>query len=201
MKKLLLLCFAFALLLVPAFTFAASCDSTEDEYFIKFTFEGEEYTCSFGHPDSEVDVPYAAVTTSLPIAALNGPLEFIQFFGATWNPTSSEDPSFLIQVGGRLYVFTAGEYTGEYALPELGTVWIWIMDGEAFYYYMASEGSITIDSFGEIGEAIEGSFNATFTLSGDFVVPAGIGDDNQTVTGTFRVKRVSEEDLPEPEIN
>jgi hypothetical protein len=112
-----------------------------------------------------------------------------------------EEPSFLIEVGGRLSVFTAGEYIGEYTLPDIFPIWIWIFDGESYYYYMASSGSITIDSFGEIGEAIEGTFDATFILSGDLVVPVGIGDDNQTVSGSFRVKRISEEELPVPEIN
>jgi hypothetical protein len=67
MKKLFVFCFALIILLVPAFVFASSCDSAAGtEYFVKLTIEGEEYTCTFGHPNSDVDVPYAAVTTSPP---------------------------------------------------------------------------------------------------------------------------------------
>ena len=63
MKKLLILCVALLVFSVPALIFASSCDSDADaEYYVKFTLEGTEYLCSFGHPESDIDVPYAAVT-------------------------------------------------------------------------------------------------------------------------------------------
>ena len=196
MKKLLVLCFALFLLSVPAVVFASSCDSDAGaEYYVKFTLEGTEYLCSFGHPVSDIDVPYAAVTVP------DG--EFIEFYGSSIetgaNPAELE---FIVEVEGFLYVETSGIYTGTYSLEDIyNTVWVWIYSEETWYPYMASSGTVTIDVFNEIGGSVEGSFDATFILSGDLIVPLDLGDEPQEITGTFRVKRVSEEDLPEMIIN
>jgi len=190
MRRLIVLCFVLIVFLAPASVFAASCDSAGDEYYIKFIFEGKEYVCSYGHPSSDVDVPYAAVTTPL---LFNGPAEYIQFLGSS-SDTMDENPDFFIEVGGTLYVMTAGNYTGEYQLPDYGYAFIDISEGEGVYYYFLSSGTVTINSFGAIGEAVEGTFNATFVL------PTAIGDTPQEVSGSFRVKRIAPEDLP-PMIN
>ena len=54
------------------------------------------------------------------------------------------------------------------------------------YIYMAYSGNVTISSFEEEGGAIEGTFQATFILIGDFAMPAAIGGTPQSVTGSFR---------------
>ena len=82
MKKLIVLCFALILLSVPAFVSASSCDSDAGaEYYVKFTLEGTEYLCSFGHPESDIEVPYAAVTTGI-LAQIPGE-ELIEFYGSS----------------------------------------------------------------------------------------------------------------------
>jgi len=202
MKKLLLLCFALSLLLVPSFVFAASCDSAgESDYFIKFTIEGEEYICSFGHPNSDIDVPYAAVTTGF----LAQPIEeeLIEFYGGTIDTGSlPEELNSWVEVAGYLHVETAGTYTGVYTLGLMNNVRISIYNEPDFYIYYAQSGTVTIDVFNDIGGSVEGSFDASFVIGGDLVFsPLELGDSPQPVTGTFRVKRVSEEDLPEPLIN
>lgn len=201
MNKLLVICFALTLLIVPAFVFAASCDSTEDEYFIKFTFEGEEYTCSFGIPDSDIDVPYAVVTTDFLAQVPEG--ELIEFFGSSVESVSQpEDLDFFVRVQGYLYAETPGSYSGDYSLTDVfNSVWVWIYSDSTWYPYSASSGTVTVDVFNDIGGSVEGSFDATFSLSGDTIIRMELGDESQTITGTFRLERISEEDLPEPEIN
>jgi len=186
------------LLSVPALVFSSSCDSDADpEYYVKFTLEDTEYLCSFGHPESDIDVPYAAVTTGI-LAQASGE-ELIEFYGSSIETGANpEELEFIVEVEGYLYVETPGTYTGTYSLEDIfNSVWVWIYSDDIWYPYMTSSGTVTIDAFNEIGGSVEGSFNATFILSGDSILPLDIGDEPQTITGTFRVKRVSEEDLPE----
>ena len=49
MKRLIVLGFVVALFLMPAYLFAASCDSAGEGNYITFTFDGEEYTLSYGY--------------------------------------------------------------------------------------------------------------------------------------------------------
>jgi hypothetical protein len=200
MKKLVLLCCATILFFLPAYVFAASCDSDEG-YYVNFILEGEEYSCSFGNPDGDVEVPYAAVTL-FDIAQEPGG-EHIQLYGSNIETgTNPEDLDFIINVQGYLYTDTPGNYTGEYDLEDvLSSVWIWIYSDSIWYPYTASSGTVTIDVFNEIGGSVEGSFNASFIISGDTIIRMDLGDSPQTITGSFRVKRIGEEDLPVREFN
>jgi hypothetical protein len=58
MTKILVLCFVLGVFFVPAFLLAASCDSEGAEYYITFTLEGVEYSCTFGYTDVETN-PFA----------------------------------------------------------------------------------------------------------------------------------------------
>jgi hypothetical protein len=44
-----------------------------------------------------------------------------------------------------------------------------------------------------VGEAVEGTFDIIFETD---MEPAGIGDSPLSVTGEFRLKRISQEDIP-----
>ena len=61
MKKLIILCFVPLVVLIPAFLFAASCDSEGEDYYITFTMGGAEYTITFGYSDVDTGEPFAAV--------------------------------------------------------------------------------------------------------------------------------------------
>jgi hypothetical protein len=199
MKNLLVLCFVLTMLLVPAVIFAASCDSDGDpEYFIKFTFEGQEYTGTFGHPDDAESVPVATVTEGFVIEQIPD-VEIIEFFGGSTESGDPMEQSFAVEVYGNIVIETPGVYVGEYDETD-GFAVIWIWDGSSEYVYYPDEVTLTITSFGEIGGVIEGTFSGTFDdiMGGPVgLEPAALGDDNQSVSGSFRVKRVAEEDFPE----
>jgi len=66
------------------------------------------------------------------------------------------------------------------------------MDFPDFYQYRATGGTLTITSFGDVGGAVEGTFDVTFT----HMVPVALGDPTLTITGDFRLLRVSADDFP-----
>jgi hypothetical protein len=197
MKKLIVVAVALLFLIVPAFVFASSCDSGSD-YYIKVAFEGEEYTLGFGHPDSGSDVPYGALVIYVPqVTSLAIAPEYITFFGEIADENALEDPvSFYIEVEADLFPPILGTYTGNFDLylSEDGWIRIFIIqDGTPYYYYSIS-GTVNISSFGDVGEAIEGTFDVTLNEGGDLIFT--IGDPSLYVEGSFRVKRIAEEDLP-----
>ena len=177
MKKLLVLCFILGVFFVPAFLFASSCDSEGEgaEYYINFTLEGVEYSCTFGFTGVETD-PFAADQS-----------------GGSW--------TFMAGVNGETTPF--GEPSGDYAWVEvyfdgstIGTFtiaeedfdfYIWIAVGGNYYYYYTSAGTLQVTAYGEVGGAVEGTFN--LTLEGG-IEPAALGDSPLTITGSFRVKRI-----------
>jgi hypothetical protein len=201
MKKFIIVSAVLLFLIVPSFMFGASCDSDPD-YYIKVAFEGEEYTLTFGHPDSSVHVPYGALVINEPLIAPQAPIsDIIVFFGESEDEATLQNPvSFYIEVSASLYSPTAGVYTGDYLLNDNGNVRVFIIQEDTPYSYFSQSGTVNISAFGDVGSAIEGTFDATFIQGGDFAA-FGIGDPTLSISGSFRVKRIAEEDLPPPILN
>ena len=176
-QRLVAVCFILAVIFVPGFIFASSCDSDSAgaEYYINFTLEGVEYSCTFGFTDVDND-PFAAAQS-----------------GGSW--------TFMAGVSGTTTLF--GEPSGDYAWVEVYfegattatftsagesyDVDIWIYTGGIYYYYGASLGTLEITTYEEVGGAVAGSFD--LTLVGGIETFA-LGDSPLTTTGSFRVKRI-----------
>ena len=201
MKKVIVLCFAVVMFFIPAFLFATKCDSEGEGYFIKFTLEEQEYILSFGFTDVGTGEPYTVLHPGI----TNG--DMIAFFGSNVETDFAfvrEDLDNVIDMKGRLFPHTPGVYEDDYDVAQntinsYGEVMINVIENSQDYPYRATSGIITITSFGAVGEPVEGTFDLTFTLwlpAGDSFAPL-FGADSYDITGSFRVKRVAVEDIPE----
>lgn len=196
MKKLIIICFAAIMFFVPAIVFATRCDSEGEDFYVKFTLEGEEYILTFGFTDIGTGEPYVVLFAGI----TNG--DMISFFGSSVESDSSvvrEDLDDVVDVRARLYPHTQGVYEDDYdtatnTITSYGELRIYISENSEVYLYSSTSGTITISVFGEEGEAVEGTFNVTFAGG---LPPAELGDSPITVTGEFRLKRVSSEEFPE----
>jgi len=194
MKKLLVLCFALVVMLIPALLFASSCDSAGDEYYIRFTMDGQEYILTFGYSDGSIDAPVVALSIS-------DTQDRIYLFGSNWEE-GGDTSDILVDFLGSLFPYIQGEYLGDYTLAGVnglnstyvgyGYLSIEILDIPDFYIYRATGGTLTITSFGDVGGAVEGTFDVTFT----YMVPTALGDPTLAITGDFRLLRVSVDDFP-----
>ena len=72
-----------------------------------------------------------------------------------------------------------------------GELSLFISENSVLYLYESSSGTISISVFGEEGEAVEGTFDITLGIA-----PLDLGDSSLTITGEFRLKRVSSEEIP-----
>ena len=198
MKKVIIICAIVIGLFVPAFLFASSCDSEAQGYFIKFTMEGQEYNLTYGYTDVGTGEPYAVL---LPGAGDEGG-DLIRFFGSDVESDSTVDREDLDNVVDvrevRLYPHTQGVYEDVYdmatsSINSHGALVLQIIENSELYRYESragSSGTLTISVFGEEGEAVEGTFDITLGLG-----PAALGDPSLTITGEFRLKRVSSEEI------
>lgn len=171
MKKLIIPLFVLLMLSVPAVIFASSCESAGEElpdYYISFSVDGQEYIMSFGVSGVEVN-PFATVEGGS-----------ATYFFATDDNTASteiepEDYILIWFVGTEASDYTAGED---------------LMD---FLYYIAdarwelSSGTITITAFGDVGEAIEGTFIITLTDT------ATETETMDLENGKFRLLRIADD--------
>jgi hypothetical protein len=178
MKRVIMLCFALVVLIVPSLLFASSCESTEAEYYINFTLNGVQYSCGRGFTDVGNGNPFAAVQ----------PGDWT--FGAGTNVESSfyADPD-----GDFVYVqvHVTGTTVGTYSYSgEEVDIFIQIYTGGLYFEYTANSGSLEITTFGDVGSAVEGSFNLGLDLIplSEGVVPLGTA---YSVEGTFRVERIN----------
>jgi len=206
MKKVIVLCFVLLVCLMPAFLFASSCDSAGAEYYINFTLEGQEYSLTLGYTDVDTGDPMVVLWPSI----ANG--EAIGFFATdieTDYSMTGEDPSNVIDIEGSLYPFTVGEYIGKYEFAPNGVIetvgWgnfeINIIENDVYYYYRVASGYLTTTAFGAVGEAVEGTFDITVIRVIDLMETGDsrplFGEDSYDITGSFRLKRVAWEDMPD----
>ena len=193
MKKVIIICFTVVMLFVPAFLFASSCDSEGEGYFIKFTLEEQEYNLTYGFTDIGTGEPYIVLYPGV----TNGDL--ILFFGGSVESDSSvvrEDLDNVVDVRARLIPHTQGVYEDVYdmatnTINSYGELSLFISENSVLYLYESSSGTISISVFGEEGEAVEGTFDITLGIA-----PLDLGDSSLTITGEFRLKRVSSEEIP-----
>ena len=206
MKKVIVLCFALLVCLIPAYLFASSCDSAGAEYYINFTLEGQEYSLTLGYTDVDTGDPMMVVWPSI----ANG--EAIEFFATDVETDylfTEKDPSDVIGIEGFLYPYTEGEYIGKYHLAPNGSVenvgWgnfhLYIIENDIYYYYGVDPGYLTITAFGAVGEAVEGTFDVTVNIVIDSMETGDsgplFGEDSYDITGSFRLKRFAWEDMPD----
>ena len=173
MKRIVVVCFVLAALFLPAFVFASSCDSEGTGFYINFTLEGVEYSCTFGYTDVEKD-PFAA-------AQLEGIFTYIA--GVSGETNMYGEPS-----GD--YAWVEVYFDGAEAATLTGDdfeVDIWIYTGGEYYFYESSAGTLDITTYEEVGGAVAGSFDVT--LEGGIDAFA-LGDPTLATTGSFRVKRI-----------
>jgi hypothetical protein len=196
MKKIIIICFIVVGFLVPTFLFASSCDSEAQGYFVKFTLEEQEYNLTNGFTDIGTGEPYIILYPGV----TNGDL--ITFFGSDVESESSvvrEDLDNVVDVRARLFPHTHGIYEDDYdaatnTIHSYGELDLYVSVNSEVYLYNSTSGTITISVFGEEGDVVEGTFNVT--LEGG-LPPAELGDPSIVVTGEFRLKRISIEDIPD----
>lgn len=197
MKKLIVLCFALLVILIPAFLFASSCESggEGEDFYIRFTMDGQEYILTFGYSDGSTDAPVATLQ-------IVDTQDRIYLFGSNWEE-DGDTSGILVDFWGSLVPYIQGEYLGDYTLAVInglnsifvgyGNLSIEIFDIPDFYQYRATGGTVTITSFGDVGGAVEGTFDVTFGID---LGPVALGDPTLTITGDFRLLRVSIDDFP-----
>ena len=191
MKRFIVLCFSVVLFLMPAYLFAASCDSAGEGYYITFSFDGEEYTLSYGYTDIETGEPFGAL--------LIGDVDEILFMGTSRQFESTEEPTDnVIYVIAYLHPFEEGVYIDDYdasrnSIQSFGEITIFVGEDSNLYEYSSSSGTISVTSFGDVGETIEGTFDLIFEGG---LMPTAFGDSPEDVQGSFRVKRIAAEDVP-----
>ena len=203
MKKLIVLCFVLLVILIPAFLFASSCESggEGEDFYIRFTMDEQEYLLTFGYSDDSTDAPVVA------LGHINDTQDVIDLFGTNWEE-GGDTSGILVDFYGSLLPYVQGEYLGDYTLTGnngvgvnvlnsiyvgYGHLYINIWDDPDSYQYSTTGGTVTITSFGDVGGAVEGTFDVTF---GIYLGPVALGDPTLTITGDFRLLRVSEDDFP-----
>ena len=193
--------FVYASLLVAVvgflFFFAGSCTKSDGlpPYYIKFNLDGNEVVFDLGMNGIEKD-PFASVSNNV------GGGTFTTLFFAT--PETIDFPGIpgnyiLIQIYGGdpsqipyplTYTFPSGENVS------LKIVYQY----EAFgFQYSLESGSLTVTSFGEVGEAISGTFSASlfyYTINSQGVKIAAL--TTQVTEGEFKVKRAPNDTYPFP---
>jgi hypothetical protein len=185
--------YVYASLLVAVvgflFFFAGSCSTSDGlpPYYIKFNFDGNEVVFDLGMTGIE-NVPFASVTDM-------GDGIFYTLFFAT--PLSTDVPGIpetyikiLIQGGDPSQIIYPRTYT--YPPGADDSLEIEYQDEASGYSYNLDSGSLTVTSFGEVGEAITGTFSAALSY---MFIPQGVKAAAPTVQvteGEFKVKRVDD---------
>jgi hypothetical protein len=195
MKKLIVLCFVLLVMVIPAFLFASSCDSAGDEYYIKFTMNGQEYILTLGYTDESTDAPVVA------LQQISDTQYVILIYGSNWEE-GGDTSGILVDFLSSFLPYVQGEYLGDYTLEEInglnsiyigyGNLSLEIFDTPDLYIYRATAGTLTITSFGDVGGAVEGTFDVTIT----YMPPLALGDPTMAITGDFRLLRVLANDFP-----
>ena len=183
--------YVYASLLVAVvgflFFFAGSCTKSDGlpPYYIKFNFDGNEVVFDLGMNGIEKD-PFASVTD----VGIDG--IFITLFFAT--PLTTDVPGIpdtyikiTIDGGDPSQII----YPITYTKSPVGTISLEIeyQDIISGYSYNLDSGSLTVTSFGEVGEAISGTFSATLFKLIPSVAKAP-APTIEVTDGEFKVKRV-----------
>jgi len=172
------------------FFFAGSCTTSDGlpPYYIKFNFDGNEVVFDLGMTGIEGGKdPFASVTE------VDG---FNTMFFATPLTTDvpglpdnyiliriydGEDPSQIVYPRTYTYIPIDGD-----------SLYIEYEDSGSGYSYNLESGSLTVTSFGVVGEAITGTFSATLSY---ILIPQGVKVTAPTIQiteGEFKVKRVDD---------
>ena len=181
--------YVYASLLVAVvgflFFFAGSCTKSDGlpPYYIKFNFDGNEVVFDLGMTGIESD-PFASVTE------VDG---FNTMFFAT--PLTTDVPGLpdnyilirIYDVENPSQIVYPRTYT---YIPIGGDpLYIEYEDSGSGYSYNLDSGSLTVTSFGEVGEAISGTFSATLFKLIPSVAKAP-APTIEVTDGEFKVKRV-----------
>jgi hypothetical protein len=164
-----------AVIFVPAFVFASSCDSGGAEYYINFTLEGAEYSCTFGFADGEKD-PFAASQLGGSYTFMGGVSGETDMYGEPSGDYARVEITFE---GAAAATFTSAGVSYD--------VDIWMYTEGMYYHYYASSGTLEITTYEEVGGAVAGSFDLTLEGGIETFV---LGDSPLTTTGSFRVKNI-----------
>jgi hypothetical protein len=206
MKKVVVLCYVVLVMLVPAFLFIIGC-AAEDEcplnpepayYYIRFTMDGPEYTL-----DEQVyTVNYSHPYYNSKPSAILSPDESNIFIVGQICGNGSERADIALQLHGYLSPSTPGVYIGTY--DDTGSdagffISLFYEITEPYpnnYFYLKTGGTITINTFGDVGGDVEGNFD--ITIESTVPVPAPSFGLYLTVVGEFRLLRLSDEYFPAP---
>ena len=185
--------YVYASLLVAVvgflFFFAGSCTKSDGlpPYYIKFNFDGNEVVFDLGMTGIEGGKdPFASVTGYV------DDIFFTLFFATplTTDVPGIPDTYIKITIDGVGDPRTIS-YPFTYTKSPVGTISLEIeyQDIISGYSYNLDSGSLTVTSFGEVGEAISGTFSATLFKLIPSVAKAP-APTIEVTDGEFKVKRV-----------
>ena len=192
MKKVTVLCFIILVILLTTFLVINNCVTERctiptgpDYYHIGFTLDGfaieqQDIIFNFGD-DAEPENPRLALDIN------QDSMEMIGWYCRGGDPASFT--TFKVNIG--LYFDTPGEYEGVYGGPgpSIGSVGslLTITEEDIEYEYFASDGTLTITAFGDVGGDVVGIFDFTYESTN----PAPSFSTPLTATGGgFRVLRI-----------
>jgi len=191
MKKVVVLCCVVLVILLPTSLFINNCVTESctiptgpDYYHIGFTLDGfaideQDIILNFGD-DNEPENPLLALD-------INQKLKMVGWYCRGGDPASFT--KFKVNIG--LQFYTPGEYEGVYggSGPSIGSVGslLTIMEEDIEYEYQASDATLTITAFGDVGGDVVGTFDFTYESTN----PAPSFSTPLTATeGGFRVLRI-----------
>ncbi|HOO72942.1 MAG TPA: hypothetical protein PK926_14390 [Spirochaetota bacterium] len=161
--------FIVMILLASLLSFCA-CDDGSDEksenYYVKVTMDGTEYTFTRGLSDAgDENVAFGNSYNSGASTVIIG----------TEDGPAQED----IEVGDYLYMRVDGATAAIFTEPYISLY----IDSESWKDSGTSGSYVTFTEYGEVGGVISGTFNGTVTHD----------SDTQSVSGSFRLKRIEDD--------
>jgi hypothetical protein len=177
MKRIGAIALGITVIILPLFLLGGSCNGGGmPAYFLSFTLDDQEYVYdkgltdvdanAFGHVDGSSTFLYGAPETGLDTGNLPDTFILTRFPGTstgTW------------------------EYEGDSILS-----FTYMRDGEYYYPDLAGETSVTITTYGAVGETIEGTFTAYVKDDTTGTVFLELTD------GVIKVKRLEDDSVSWP---
>ncbi len=149
-----------------------------DYYHVSLTLNGQEITLNYGLRDIHLDDPTAFLS-------LDGNYIAIQA------QNQQAEAGTLVSIGSSLSV-TPGNYTARYEAGQTASAGMMICEGPTGYPYNAVSGFVTIDTFGDVGGEVDGSFYLIFESTS----AAPLYGTPLAASGDFRLLRIADRSFP-----
>lgn len=158
----------------------------DEDYYVSFTAGGTDYVLTKGYTDDNAftDSPVGCKRSS-------GDEIYISASGEDVSDMGTQGPYLGIRIGA----LTPGTYQAD-GDPDEGSFGL-TLDGTTSYFEVSNDGvfSLTLESFGDVGDAIKGTFSGTIKENG-----SSSGTPLTISNGYFYVKRLGEGAISAPSL-